>query len=101
MATAALVPIGPDPLAALVLSQGINRAEAYARASKADNTRRGYCSDWKQFDAWCSSAGVDSLPAKPETVACYISQLAATHKPATVGRHLAAIASAHKARGYS
>ena len=97
MATTALVPIGQQ--SAAVLAHSFNRAEAYARASKAENTRRGYRSDWSQFEAWCQGAGLDSLPARPETVALYISHLAESHKPATIGRHLAAIASAHKARG--
>jgi hypothetical protein len=28
-------------------------ARAYARASKADNTRRAYSRDWRDFTAWC------------------------------------------------
>lgn len=99
MAAAALIPI--ERISAAVLAHSFNRAEAYARNSTAENTRRGYLSDWRQFETWCIGAGVDSLPARPETVALYISQLAETHKPATIGRHLAAIASAHKAHGHS
>jgi len=99
MAALALVPIRQE--SAALLAHSVNRAEAYARNSKAENTRRGYTSDWRQFDAWCTSAGLASLPAAPETVALYIGALAETHKPATIGRHLAAIASAHKARGHN
>jgi integrase len=98
MATAALTPISQE---SAVLAHSFTLAEDYARNSKAENTRRGYTSDWGHFTAWCASAGLDSLPATPETVALYISGLAETHKPTTIGRHLASIAGAHKARGYS
>jgi len=100
MAAVALIPI-PQSESTALLAHSFNRAEAYSRASKAPATRRGYQSDWRRFAAWCASAGLDSLPAQPETVAFYISHLAETHKPATVGRHLASIASAHKGRGFS
>jgi integrase len=96
---AALIPFAPEPQQS-VLTRSLSRAEAYARNATAENTRRGYRSDWAGFAAWCEAAGQEALPARPETVACYISELAATHKPATIARHLAAIASAHKARGF-
>jgi integrase len=98
MACAALIPIQQE--SAAILAHSFTRAEAYSRASKAENTRRNYRSHWQQFAAWCGSAGLESLPAKPETVAGYIAQLAETHKPGTIGCHLTAIASAHKSRGY-
>ena len=41
----------------------------YVRASKAENTLRGYQSDWRDFCAWCESRGLYPLPATPETVA--------------------------------
>jgi hypothetical protein len=96
-AVTALVPV-ENP--GLMLVHGAERAEAFARASKATNTTRGYRSDWRQFEAWCSARGVSSLPAEPRIVALYIADLAVARKPATIGRHLAAIASAHKSRGY-
>jgi hypothetical protein len=98
MAAAALIPISQSESAALLAHS--QRAEAYSRASKAEATRRGYHSDWGRFAAWCASAGLESLPAKPETVAFYISAMAEKYKPATIGRHLASIASAHKSRGF-
>jgi site-specific recombinase XerD len=102
MAAAALIPYQEPETPALVLvRRSAEQAQGYAENSKAPATRRGYASDWKNFTAWCASAGLDSLPARPETVALYISGLAETHKPATIGRHLASIASAHKARGLS
>lgn len=94
---AALIPFQDS--AAVLLRGSYDRAEAFARESKAPNTRRGYASDWRQFESWCTAAGVSSLPAEPRIVALYIANLAGKHKPATVSRHMAAIASAHKARG--
>jgi integrase len=102
MAAAALIPFeAPEAPALVLIRRSFEQAEAYASNSKAPNTRRGYASDWKSFETWCKLAGLDSLPARPETVALYIAQLAVAHKPATIGRHLAAIASAHKASGLS
>lgn len=97
---AALVPLTDSKGGRLALAQSFDRAQAYARNSRAENTRRGYASDWRQFDAWCTAAALASLPAAPESVALYISHLAEKHRPATIGRHLAAIASAHKSAGY-
>jgi site-specific recombinase XerD len=54
----------------------------------------------RSFEQWCTARGLASLPATPQTVAVYISDLPVTHKPATIGRHMAAIASAHKAHNY-
>lgn len=100
MSAAAVVPFEHSQESRLALAQSLDRAQAYARNSTAGNTRRGYASDWKQFDAWCVGTGLASLPADPETVALYLAYLAEKHKPATIGRHMAAIASAHKSAGY-
>jgi integrase len=94
----ALVPTDRAPSA--LLAPAADRAQAYARNSKAPATRRGYASDWRTFTAWCEHSGISSLPAAPETVALYIADLAESHKPATVSRHMAAIAAAHKACGH-
>jgi hypothetical protein len=42
---AALIPFAAEPQQS-VLARGVTRAEAYARNSTAENTRRGYRSDW-------------------------------------------------------
>ena len=41
-----------------------------------------------------------ALPAGPETVACYVADLAKAAKPATIDARLAAISAAHRAAGY-
>jgi integrase len=71
----------------------------YIRASKAENTLRGYQSDWRDFCAWCAGHGLCPLPALPETVAVYIAACAGHLKPGSIQRRLNAIAEAHKAAG--
>jgi len=71
----------------------------YIRASKAENTLRGYESDWRDFCAWCEGRGLCPVPATPETVAGYIAECAGHLKPGSIQRRLNAIAEAHKAMG--
>ena len=66
---------------------------------KAENTLRGYQSDWRDFCAWCEAHGVCPLPASPETVAAYIAECAGRLKVGSIQRRLNAIAEAHKATG--
>lgn len=70
-------------------------------ASRADNTRKAYASDVRQFGTWCDREGLASLPAAEATIAAYITALdLAGRKPATIKRALAAISQAHKLAGY-
>jgi site-specific recombinase XerD len=71
----------------------------FVRASKAENTLRGYQSDWKEFCTWSDARGLSALPAAPETVASYIAGCASHLKPGSIQRRLNAIAEAHKALG--
>ena len=74
---------------------------AYMRASRAENTRRAYAADWRNFTTWASSAGLLPLPAAPETVGLYLAAEAARLRPGTLARHLMAITAAHGAAGIS
>jgi site-specific recombinase XerD len=76
------------------------RARAFMEAAKAENSRRAYRSDWHQFEQWCRSHGLVCLPATPETVALYLTALAADHKPASLQRKLTSITKAHQAAGF-
>ena len=87
------------PLA--TLEQTASRARAYAEESKAPNTRRAYRSDWNDFTLWCRERRRTTLPAAPETVALYLTELAAVCKVSTLQRRLSSIAQAHQAAGYS
>lgn len=71
----------------------------YIRASKAENTLRGYSADWRDFYGWSEAHGLSPLPAAPETVAAYIAECAEHLKPGSIQRRLNAIAEAHKAAG--
>jgi len=82
------------------LEQVADRVRDYAAAARAPNTVRAYRSDWKDFTTWCSSAGLQALPASGDTVALYLASLAETHKTATLQRRISAIAQAHKLAGH-
>jgi site-specific recombinase XerD len=85
-----LVPLPPAlPAAELV--------REFVRASKAENTLRGYRADWGDFCAWSEARGLCPLPASPDGVAGYIAQCARHLKPGSIQRRLNAIAEAHKA----
>lgn len=83
----------PLPVASL------EHARQFIRASKAENTVRGYQSDWRAFCAWCEPQRLAPLPAPPETVAAYIADCAGRLKVGSIQRRLNAIAEAHKAVG--
>jgi site-specific recombinase XerD len=87
----------PDQVTDLIPSPSLERVREFIRASKAENTLRGYHSDWRSFCAWCEAGRQCPLPVLPETVAAYIAQCAATLKVGTIQRRLNAIAEAHKA----
>src|ERR1035441_2432327 len=76
-----------------------SQVREYIRASKAENTLRGYQSDWRHFCAWCEGHNVCPLPAAPDAVAAYIAECAGRLKPGSIQRQLNAIAEAHKAAG--
>jgi site-specific recombinase XerD len=75
------------------------QARQFIRASKAENTLRGYSADWRDFCGWSEANGVSPLPATPETVAAYIAECAGRVKVGSIQRRLNAIAEAHKAVG--
>jgi integrase len=92
--------IGPVGTGAdVVPSPPLEQAREFIRASKAENTLRGFQSDWREFCAWSEGNGVSPLPAAPETVAAYIAECAGHLKPGSIQRRLNAIAEAHKAAG--
>ena len=85
----------PAPLTRLA-----EQARRFMEGAKAENTRRAYRLDWRQFEAWCRVQGLASLPARPETVTLYMTALAADHKPASLTRKLTSISKAHEAAGF-
>jgi len=82
-----------------VPSPSLDQVREYIRASKAENTLRGYQTDWRTFCVWCEVQQVCPMPATAETVAAFIAECAGRLKVGSVQRRLNAIAEAHKAVG--
>jgi site-specific recombinase XerD len=77
----------------------LDQVREYIRASKSENTLRGYQSDWRAFCGWCESQRLCPVPANPETVAAFIAECASSLKVGSIQRRLNAITEAHKALG--
>lgn len=86
------------------LEETIRAARRYAGAARAPNTLRAYASDVDDFATYCrvEAGGLPSLPAPPEAVALYITDLVHSRglKTSTVQRRLASISAWHKRAGY-
>jgi site-specific recombinase XerD len=90
----------PCPTPALPTAE-IAAAVTFARAEKAESTRRAYRSDFEIFQTWCSERKVSVLPATAEAVAAFIAfEAARSIKPSTIARRVAAIRYAHKLAGH-
>ena len=71
--------------------------------AKAANTIKAYDADWRDFVDWCQHHEAIPLPAEPETIVNYLSDLAdadAAIKANTVARRVTAISESHLAAGY-
>jgi site-specific recombinase XerD len=83
------------------LAPELEEAVGYAKAEKAEATRRAYNSDFDLFRSWCAAKRVSALPASPEAVAAFLATEANRGvKVATISRRLAAIRYAHKLAGH-
>jgi site-specific recombinase XerD len=75
--------------------------EENIRRSKAEATLRAYRGDAGHFSLWCHAHGLESLPAKPDTVALYLTACAqAGAAVATLRRRLVSLSQMHKAAGH-
>lgn len=100
MSSPALVPITGGAVGYLLPVQ--ESAREYARRAKSPATQLAYKTDWRHFSAWCENNAFSSLPATPETVACYLGHLADTgKKAATITRRLVAISQIHQVQGFA
>jgi site-specific recombinase XerD len=66
------------------------------KESIPDNTLKAYSSDWDHFNNWCKSYERVNLPASPETVAYYLTDIFSEYKVSTLERRLATISKVHK-----
>lgn len=78
----------------------VERAEELAEASQAPGTVRAYESDWRQFVAWCGAAGFSPLPAAPEVVCLYLTDVAGLLATGTISRRLTVIRRRHADAGH-
>ena len=78
-----------------------DQARSFATASRADATLRAYAKDFEHFARWADAHDLRAKPASPDTVALYVTDLAATYKPSTIARRVAAISVAHKHAGFA
>ena len=90
------LPATGDGSALEVLS---SRARDYVQAGRATSTRAAYARDWSAWAEWCRQRGAVALPAEPEAIALYVTELAGERHPSTINRRLAAIASVHRDAG--
>lgn len=86
-------------LAALVAAGQELRAGRHAEL-----TRKAYQSDFAHFTDWCTSRGLDELPADPRAVWLYLTAMVDTdntadYRVATLERRLSAIKWVHEANG--
>ena len=79
--------------------QTVEQVRDYIRQSKTETTRRAYFRDWTDFERWCGNARREALPASPETVVLYLTELARDRKVATLERRIAAISQVHQLAG--
>ena len=70
------------------------------RGAFSGNTERAVRSDLDIYTQWCAEHGKIALPAKAETVAAFVDDMAEARAPATVRRYIASIAIAHRAIGH-
>lgn len=84
------------------LEQLIARANTFISNARAASTVRAYRSDWRDFTSWCQAHQLQFLPATPETIALYITDLASGPLAvATIVRRLTSISKAHAAAGHA
>lgn len=88
----------PAPVLPSVLA---DRVTALRQASKSENTRRAYLSDWRAWETWCETHELVPMPAHPATVCAYLADQAERVKVSTLRRHLATVSKAHETAGLS
>jgi site-specific recombinase XerD len=103
--------LATESTALVLIEETVEQAKEYAKASQAENTQRAYKSDLTDFTRYCDAHGFDPLPASPQTVALYLTDLSSTKSVrsnsgemvaasvATILRRMVAIAQAHKRAG--
>lgn len=93
--------VRPAPMLPGIVDLETERADAYARAARANNTQRAYMADWVIFNTWCEARGERALPTTAEVVRRFVAAEADAGKsPATIERRVAAIGHFHRADNF-
>jgi len=77
-----------------------HKAYRYLVAADAPSTVRAYTADWTHFSLWCAGRGFAPMPASPQLVGDYLSDLGEGYARATLRRKVAAIARANRHVGH-
>ena len=100
-ATARIVePLIPAIAAKTAQTRSRRKAESYLIAADAPSTVRAYTADWKHFCLWCAARQQVPMPATPELLGDYLSDLGEGYARATLRRKVAAIARANRLAGH-
>ena len=70
------------------------------QSSKSKNTVRAYRSDIADFISFCNRHNLKFLPANPNIVSLYLTNLSKTSKFSTLKRRLASLSMYHKMKGH-
>lgn len=77
-----------------------DEARRFAELGIAENSKRAYKNDWKHFVDWCEDHHMQALPATPQQVTLYLTDLASTFATATIQRRMVSINKAHRLAGH-
>lgn len=92
----------PNPAASDLLARLLAQAEASFQAARAGSTLRAYAHDWQRFRTWCDENRLIPLPASPQTIILYSTDLTKNQGKRwnTLSRRLAAISQLHQQAGF-
>ena len=77
------------------------RADFFAGASLSPATKRAYQADWSHFYDFCTRYDLEELPATPETICLYLTDMADSQiSVATIVRRCTSITTIHHGSGH-
>jgi site-specific recombinase XerD len=77
------------------------RAKEIMNEARAENTKKAYQNDWRDFTNWCQNHQLVQLPANSETLMYYLIGMAdGGMKLNTIQRRMASISVAHLTAGF-
>lgn len=95
-----IVPSKDDAALPVELNDLADEAHDFILHTRAERTRIAYANVWKRFTGWCAAKGLEAMPATPDVVALYVTDMARDYKVSTIGLHIAGISVAHQLKGH-